>query len=390
MTVTTMSGARPARRRAPVSGASLVIDLRPLQGGDSGRGIGATVSGLARCMPGTEAVVWRDRPLPGEAEGRRLVPVPGPHRGERRGWVADAALSRLVLSRLRDVVWHLPTSDISYGACGSYVLTLHDTIPWRFPDLYPAGPTGRLRMSLTARMARKAAMVVVPSKVSADDARRFLEVPYDRLAVIPWAADPDLVTPVPEHRERLAQSLRLPITYVVMAGGFVHHDPRKHYPDAARALLELPEEVSLVVTGADGPASSRFREEVDRMGLSRRVTLTGFLDAAEMSAVFSRAAAFVFPSLWEGFGLPLLNAFALGVPAVVSDGGSLPEVAGGAALVYPAGDTVALARELARVLESPDLAAELAERGRDRGSQFSWTETADRYRQVYRDAGAAL
>jgi glycosyltransferase involved in cell wall biosynthesis len=174
-----------------------------------------------------------------------------------------------------------------------------------------------------------------------------------------------------------------------MAGGFAHSDPRKHYADAAAALRYLPDDVMLLVTGKPGPAEGAFEREIAGLGVSARVRLTGFLTGAEMAALFSSATAFVFPSLWEGFGLPLLNAFALGVPAVVSDGGALPEVAGGAALVYPAGDTEALGAHLQRLIDSPLLSSELVSLGKARNAAFSWGATAQRHRQVYEELGAS-
>jgi glycosyltransferase involved in cell wall biosynthesis len=106
----------------------------------------------------------------------------------------------------------------------------------------------------------------------------------------------------------------------------------------------------------------------------------------EMRSLYAGAAAFVFPSLWEGFGLPLLDAFSLSVPAVVSDGGSLPEVAGGAALVYPAGDVTALTAQLLQILENPAVAKDLGSRGHARSLDFSWSSTGEMYSGVYREA----
>jgi glycosyltransferase involved in cell wall biosynthesis len=365
------------------------LDLRPLQGGDSGRGIGATVRGVAGCFPDAGAILWHRLPAPAEATGRRVTWVRGPRRSSRMSWAADAASSRVGRDGSAGTLWHLMNADVSYDGGGAYVVTINDTIPWRFPDLYPAGPTGRLRMALTARMARRARAVVVPSRVSADDVMRFLNVPARRVEVIPWAADPAMAPPAGESaeeavRERLSPPPRYPASrYLVMAGGFAHHDPRKRYEDAARALVGLPEDVMLYVTGGDGPAAPAFRAVARDIGVGERVVLTGHLDMAEMRSLFARAAAFVFPSLWEGFGLPLLDAFSLSVPAVVSDGGSLPEVAGGAALIYPAGDVAALTAHLLDLVEDPAVATDLGSRGHARSLDFSWSSTGAMYHGVY-------
>jgi glycosyltransferase involved in cell wall biosynthesis len=382
--------------RRPPRGRSVLLDLRPLQGGDAGRGIGATVRGIAGSFPYADAILWRGLPQPDEASGRRAASIWRPSPRTRLSWVADAAASRATtLASTSTSTWKLPhlmSADVSYDVGGRYVLTVNDAIPWRFPDLYPAGPTGRLRMALTARMARAAARVVVPSSVSADDVVRYLGVRPGRVEIIPWACDPELSADKSSlqeaTRDRLRGRLGLRDPYIVMAGGFAHHDPRKRYEDAAAALKVLPDEVTLVVTGRGGPASAPFQAAVESLGVGPRVRLTGHLGSGEMATLFRSAAAFVFPSLWEGFGLPLLEAFSLSVPAVVSDGGSLPEVAGDAALVYHVGDIPALAAQLSRIIESPETAQELSRRGRERCDSFSWASIAREYSKIYQECGA--
>lgn len=365
----------------------LALDLRPLQGGDSSRGIGTTVRGLARRFSATAGVVWRGQPLPKLAMGRSLTTVAGPNRRERVSWMVDAASSRLARLRSAETVWHLMSPDVSYDGGGRVVVTVNDAIPWRFPEMYPAGPTGRVRMALTARVARRADKVVVPSSVSASDVTELLGVDPANVEVIPWAADPDLEPPSADDIARVRCALGLPATYVVMAGGFLHEDPRKRYSDAVEAIAKLAGDVGLVVTGRDGPAARRLRGVIEGCGCADRVFMTGYLEVRDMAAVFGGASVFVFPSLWEGFGLPLLDAFSLGVPSVVSDGGSLPEVAAGAALVYPATDVSGLRERISEILESPSIARDLARRGRARASVYSWKAVAERYENVYSAMG---
>ncbi|MFZ0665136.1 MAG: glycosyltransferase family 1 protein [Acidimicrobiales bacterium] len=367
---------------------SIVLDFRPLQGGDSGRGIGSTVRGLAGCFPELKVLLWSRKPRPTEAMGRDVVLVHGPARRSRMSWSVDAGSSRISHSRSRHSVWHLLSADVAYDGGGPCIVTVNDTVPWRFPDLYPMGPTGKAWMRFTARASRQASHVVVPSHTSARDVVRFFGVAEDKVRVVPWAADPDLVIPSAEDRDRLKGVYSLPGRYFVMAGGFAHQDPRKRYVDAVNALRRVDDDVHLYVTGGAGPAAAELARTVEQSGLSSRVHLTGFLDASVMASLYAGASAFVFPSLWEGFGLPVLNAFALGVPAVVSDGGSLPEVAGGAALVYPAGDADALGQQLERLLGDPALASGLIEKGRKRNLAFTWKATGALYGAVYTEAGS--
>lgn len=361
------------------------MDLRTLQGGDAGRGIGSAVRGLARVLPGPACLLWRGLPHPGEAAGREVVSLPGPAGPGRLSWAVDGLRS----VRLARRVVHYPSLDPGFGWSPRSVITVHDTIPWRFPHMYPAGPTGRVRRDLCARLARGAVVVVTPSESSAADVTRFLGVVPECVRVVPWATDPGWGEPRAEEVTAVRDRLGLPERYVVVAGGFAHFDPRKRFTDAVEALALLPADVGLVFTGSAGPAAAGLDTRVARLGLGARVVRTGQLEVGELAAVFAGACLFVFPSLWEGFGLPLLNAFALGVPAVVSDGGSLPEVAGDAALLYPAGDVAALAGQANRILAAPALGEELAGRGRARAAGYSWARVAAGYQQAYEDAGAA-
>jgi glycosyltransferase involved in cell wall biosynthesis len=369
---------------------TLLLDLRPLQGGDLARGIGATVRGLARVLPEAGAILWKDRPRPEEADGRIVHAVRGPCSPGRMSWLVDATRSAASRSGRSRALIHLTNADVSYWGGRPFVVTLNDLIPWRFPELYPAGPTGRLRMAGTVRMIRRASLVVVPSQASAADAERYFGLAPERIRVVPWAADPDWSEPEPAWRDDVCQRLGLLRRYVVMAGGFVHLDPRKRHSDALAALKYLPDDVGLVVTGGPGPAEIQFETDAARLGVESRVMRTGHVTLDEMAAVFSAARVFVFPSLWEGFGLPLLDALTLGVPSVVADGGALPEVAGGAALVFPAGDASALADQVNRILEDSQLAADLSARGRLRSLEFSWDRVGQLYRDVYRECGVEL
>ena len=368
-----------------------MLDLRPLQGGDAARGIGTSVRGLAGALPGLAALVWRRRPVPAEAERRRQVRLSGPGLEGRLGWAADGLAGMASSWPRRGGLIHLTSMDASFAVRRPYVVTVHDAIPWRFPDLYPAGPTGRVRMEASARLARRAEAVVVPSRASAVDAEEFLGVRPERVHVIPWAADPAVTAALVNGKDAIEVGpparLELPPRYVLVAGGFAHADPRKRLVDAVAALSHLPGDVVLAVTGGRGPAEASFQAGVEQLGLTRRVRLTGHLPAGELGAVMKAAAAVVFPSAWEGFGLPLLDALALGVPVVTSGAGSLREVGGDAVLYHDVGDVAGLAARVNELLDDPAQAAAMVERGRSRAGEFSWERTGAAYRDLYAELG---
>lgn len=354
------------------------LDLRPLQEGHATRGIGRYVATLAAALPFPRFVVWSELPIPRVARGAELVRVTGSPRPGRLGWVQDARRGR----GITDVV-HVPVADVRLARPRPRYVTAFDAIPWRFPDDYPAGRLGALRRRGDVAVARTAPVVLTCSEASARDLERFCRVPPASLRVVPLTAGapwPDAVAgggrarpEVPRHGRR----------YVVAAGGFQHRDPRKRLGDLLEALARLPRDVGLVVTGTDGPEARGFIERATALGVADQVELTGHLAAEDLVEVFGGAAAFAFPSAWEGFGLPLVEAMSVGLPCVVTDGGALPEVAGDAAAIVPVGSPDDLAQALRAVLDDSAAAAEASRRAVARASTFSVRRFAEAHLAVY-------
>lgn len=355
------------------------LDARPLQGGDRDRGVGTYVRSLVDPACPRAVVLWRAAPDVDVVPSARVVTVPGVLRPGRLGWLRDASASTVAL---RSVPVHVPTLNASFGLRPP-VVTVHDAIPWRFPALYPAGRLGALRRRVEAGIARRATRVITGSVVSADDLIETLGVPAGNIEVIPYCGDPEWAPSTDAETDALRNRLSLAPRYVVASGGFAHRDPRKRLEDAVDALGELEPDVQLAVTGRDGPFSAALQARARAAGVSDRLRLTGQLSRTDLNALFRGAAAFVFPSLWEGFGLPLLDAFRSGVPAVVSTGGSLPEVAGGAALVHAVGDVTGLARHLRSILDDPGVASDLRARGLARATHFSAAKVRAAHREIY-------
>jgi alpha-1,3-rhamnosyl/mannosyltransferase len=172
----------------------------------------------------------------------------------------------------------------------------------------------------------------------------------------------------------------------VASGGFKSPDPRKRLADLLAALVALPEDVALVVTGEDGPAAQAFRDRAERLGVAHRVELTGQLPALELVQVVAGAAVFAFPSAWEGFGLPLVEAMSVGLPCVVADGGALGEVGGAAATVVPVGKARDLAGALEELLQDSAKAAEASRRATTRAAEFSVQRFAQAHLDAYQSA----
>jgi glycosyltransferase involved in cell wall biosynthesis len=167
-------------------------------------------------------------------------------------------------------------------------------------------------------------------------------------------------------------------------------EPRKNVSSLiaayARLLERAPAETSdlaLVVAGAKGWFYDGVLAQIEALGLTQRVHMPGYVPEAEKPMWYNAATCFCYPSLYEGFGLPPLEAMACGIPVVTSDCSSLPEVVGDAAQMVPPLDVEALSTALHRLVASPSLRAEYAERGRAQASQFSWERAAWETVQTY-------
>jgi glycosyltransferase involved in cell wall biosynthesis len=223
--------------------------------------------------------------------------------------------------------------------------------------------------------------IIVPSGYVAGDVSRILGVDPSRIDVIPMGAA------VPELPEAPAQFAG---PYILHAGGF---DARKNLPALLRAfalaVLQMGGDWRLILLGAPHTANPvvypPIQPEIERLGLDSRVILTGRVSEREKHALFHYAAIAVAPSLSEGFGLPILEAMAHGVPVVASNRTSHPEVAGDAAiLVEPTENAIAAA--LVQLANDSELRNDLSQRGRARAERFTWARTAQLTAETYHNA----
>lgn len=272
------------------------------------------------------------------------------------------------------------------GRRGS-VITIHDLALKIFPHLRRRWLGDWVGYLKTARDAWLAERVIADSETTAKDIVRYIGVPRRKVRVVLLAAGSEF-RPV-DDRERLGRLLaRLGMgrpRYILFSGTL---EPRKNVPvllSAYRALRGDFPDTGLILAGTPGWRSDKLLEYIRGNGLSEDVRVTGYVSPEELAVLYSGASVFVLPSLYEGFGLPPLEAMACGAPVVVSSGGSLPEVVGDAAVVLPPNDVEGYRREIARVLSSPELARELREKGFRQAEKYSWDRTAAETLAVYRE-----
>jgi glycosyltransferase involved in cell wall biosynthesis len=270
------------------------------------------------------------------------------------------------------------------GSGNQVVVTIHDTIAWTHPEALPPRRVAWHR-AMAKRAHKYADAVVVPTHAVDDQLREILDF-GDRVRVVGGAVSPRLVRPV-DSDER-ARRLGLPPRYLLAMGGL----ESRRGVDAVLAALALPgtTDLPLLVVGPDRSDDRSIETAAGDAGLpAGRVTTLGHLSDADLSVVLDRAVLLVFPSLAEGFGLPILEAFHFGTPVVHSDTPALVEVAADAGITVPADDPegypARLAEAMTRVADDAELAARLGTYGEDRAGLFSWRSSAESVWQLHAD-----
>jgi glycosyltransferase involved in cell wall biosynthesis len=270
------------------------------------------------------------------------------------------------------------------GSGNQVAVTIHDTVAWSHPEALPPRRVA-WHKAMARRAHRYADAVVVPTHAVDDQLRDILDF-GDRVRVIGGAVSPRLTRPA--DADARAVRLDLPPRYLLAMGGL---ESRRGI-DAVLRALALPgtTDLPLLVVGPDSSDDRSIETTAAEAGLPPgRVTTLGHLSDADLSVVLDRAVLLVFPSLAEGFGLPVLEAFHFGTPVVHSDTPALVEVAADAGVTVPAEDAegypARLAAAMTRVAHDADLAARLGTFGEDRARLFSWRSSAEAVWQLHAD-----
>jgi glycosyltransferase involved in cell wall biosynthesis len=259
------------------------------------------------------------------------------------------------------------------------IFTLHDLIFQFDPDSHKPLNIAFLK-TMMPRFLKAAAAIIAVSECTKRDAIRLYGLPAEKIHVIYEGVDPKF-TPVtdPARLAQVCTNYQLPDSFLLHLGTI---EPRKNLP----LLLEVAKElnVPLVVAGKLGWLTDPILAKVKELGVEERVHFTGFIDDADLPALISAASLVALPSKYEGFGLPVLEAMACGVPVVASNTSSLPEVGGQAALYARPGDLRSWIHLIDRTLSDDELRAEMIDRGLRQAAKFRWADTARQTFELYR------
>jgi glycosyltransferase involved in cell wall biosynthesis len=256
------------------------------------------------------------------------------------------------------------------------VVTIHDCIHLLFPQYLPGAMAHRYARFMMGSAVSRSAVVFTVSEASRADILRFYPgTDPDKVIVVPNAIDAELLQdPGPEEMERVRERYQLRGRFVLFAGNV---KPHKNLVRLIRAFARVRaqdgnEDLRLVLIGDDVSRYGSLRRAMEEAGVRQDVRFFGFVPHGTLAALYRMASVFAFPSLYEGFGLPPLEAMACGTPVVTSRISSLPEVVGEGALLVDPYSEEAIAHGIARVLDDDDLRRGLVERGLARAAQFSW------------------
>ena len=355
----------------------VLLDARPLQGADTLRGLGTYVRGL---LVGLVEEGF-DRRLAVLVDARAPVPpLPGgdlvafsirPRYRGRLGLVEEAATLGAKLARMAPDLYHSPSLALPGRSPVPLVVTLHDLIPWTLGG--PALRGERLRWWLGRRLLRRADVVIAVSRHTAEDAARIGGVDPALTVVIP-EAPARVFQPREGAVERVAAKHGIHPPYLFYNGALDRRKDPQGLLQAWATVRALGREVPLVIAGAEGSQAPASMGEAVRLG---------HVPIEDLADLYSAAACLVFPSRYEGFGLPPLEAMACGCPVVAYRNSSLPGVLGDAATLVPDGDARALGEAAATVLGDAKVASRLRRAGLERSRRFSWRRTARETIRVY-------
>lgn len=272
------------------------------------------------------------------------------------------------------------------------VLTIHDLAFRLFPHYHKLLNYAFLNLAMPLFL-RRADHLIAISHATRQDLVRLYGVDPGKITVIYEAADPHFHPQPMEEIHRVREKYGLPQRFILSLGTI---EPRKNYQRLIEALALLrgerriggrglrTEDWRLVISGERGWLYQPFFQRLEELGLEREVFLLGRVPDEDLPALYTAATLFVFPSLYEGFGLPPLEAMACGTPVICSRASSLPEVTGHAALLVDPTDVETLAAAMRSVLEDQALRVEMREKGLKQAARFSWEETARQTLRVYR------
>jgi len=328
-------------------------------------------------------IVWPARLVfPGEsAKAAATIRKRNFDRPTARIWYDQLGIRRDIRQTQADVV-HYPANAGSVLPLRNMIITIHDLTFLHNPSWFRFERVHYYRWAIT-RSARHARRIIAVSTTTANEICELLNVPADRIDVVHNGID-ERYTPRNEGEQLAVQGkYRLPNRYFLFVGTI---EPRKNVARMIQAWSHVADEIEedLVIAGREGWKVGPIRQEAELAGHAKRIHFPGYVADEDLPAIMSGATALLYPSLYEGFGIPVAEAMACGIPVLTSNVSSLPEVAGDAALTLDPTDVDALADGIRQLATDEDLRNGLSKKGLERAKRYTWTNAAEQTLASYR------
>jgi glycosyltransferase involved in cell wall biosynthesis len=364
----------------------------------SGQYLKYLVPALLAADPSLEIILISPKPFdpaPATPEPRlkfqvARTPFPRPQSNLAKVWFEQITFPRLCRALAVNLA-HVPYFGSPLAPSVPTVVTIHDLIPMLLPE-YRGGLRGRLYTSLVAAAATQAKLVLADSQASKSDILAKLALPESQVRVVYLAPAPHF-QPAETWSQIVAiqKKYQLPDRFVLYLGGY---DVRKNVSALLHAYTwvgaTLGDQYPLVLAGGlpqgDTPLFPDPLRIARDLGIEQYIVTPGWIAEEDRPLLYAAATVFVFPSRYEGFGLPVLEAMACGTPVVTTNATSIPELAGPAAFQLDPNDTKHMAAPIIRLCTEEAAVDELVNRGLDQAAKFTWQKTAEATLQAYRDA----
>lgn len=357
-------------------------------------GIGRYTRELIKALatPGIGNGLAQYRLFVADSKPAAMPPVPGPNFTWCSTRLTDRWLARLWYRLRLPLPVECWTGPLDLFHAPDFVLppvkpktrtlvTIHDLSFVRLPEMTMPGMSDHLN-KWAPHSVNRANHVIAVSEATRQDLIELYQTPPEKITVLYHGVSPEF-RPIDEASKlgAIRQKYQLGTQPYILSLGTIQ--PRKNYRRLIQAFARIKLDVSLVIAGGKGWSYETIYNEAQKQGLAERVYFPGFVGEADLPALYSAASLFVYPSLYEGFGLPILEAMACGTPVIAARQSSLPEVVGNDGLLVDPYDVEALAAALTQLLEDPRLCQRLSQAGQARAAQFTWSDTATRLINLY-------
>ncbi len=316
-------------------------------------------------------------------------------------------LTKILETKNIEVV-HYPWFDLYYHTLPIVksiptVVTIHDVIPLIFPKQYPVGIKGRLSFFLQRLALNSCKFIITDSLSSKKDIIKYLKINEEKIIAIPLAADPQFKVLEDPQLLKVQRKYNLPKTFLMYVGDANWSKNLPFLIEGYRKLIQDPQfnQVKLVLVGGvflknveniDHPeleSLKKVNRMIKELHLENQIIRPGNIESSELVAFYNLATLYIQPSLYEGFGLPVLQAFACGTPVISSNAGSLPEIGGKATIYFDPTNIDQFISLLKGVIQDKSLRYKLSRLGLERAAKFSWEKVMQQTKEVYKKAIAS-